>query len=140
MTGEGPKTIAILGGNTVSGLALSFLLRGVGYETKILKASPAGPEDLTEAVDLLLISPGLGDERRGEILAALRGTEGRLHVPVLAFSSAIEEGLFGDEAAGVTWPVEIGVLVREIEASLGGVAEIGPAIVTNPLVGEVALT
>ena len=37
-------TIAIVGGNTVAGLALSFLLRGAGYETIILKTPPTGPE------------------------------------------------------------------------------------------------
>ena len=59
---------------------------------------------------------------------------------VLAFTSAIEEGLFGDEVTGATWPVEIGGLVRGIEATLGGEAEIGLAIVANSVVGELALT
>ena len=58
-----PTTIAILGGNTVAGLALSFLLRDAGYATIILKAPPTGPaDDLLRDVDLLLVSPDLDDE------------------------------------------------------------------------------
>ena len=131
-------TIAIVGGNTVAGHALSLLLKGAGYATKILKVPPADPEDLPGAADLLLVSPGLRNERREEILATLKGSERMLRIPVLAFSSAIEEGLFGEEGSGATWPVDIGGLASAIEAVLGGEAEIGPAIVTNPL-REVAL-
>jgi hypothetical protein len=70
--------IAVLGGNTVAGLALSLLSKGVGYETGILKAPPDVSRDLLRDVDVLLIAPGLGDRRRGESLAALGGLEGRL--------------------------------------------------------------
>jgi nucleoside-diphosphate-sugar epimerase len=119
-----PTIVAILGGNTVAGLALSLLLKDAGYEVEILKAPPSNPaEDLLADVDLLLVSPGLDEERRDESLAALRGAEGNLHLPVLAFGSAVEERLFGDETAGTTWPVEIGLLVRGIEAALGDEAE-----------------
>jgi hypothetical protein len=131
-------TIAIVGGNTVADHALSLLLKGSGYENKILKVPPAGPEDLPGAVDLLLVSPGLRKERRERVLAALRGSEQMQRIPVLAFSSAIEEGLYGAERSGATWPVDIGGLARAIEAALGGRAEVGPVIVANPI-GEAAL-
>jgi hypothetical protein len=123
----------------VAGIALSLLLRGVGYETIILKGPPTGPaEDLLRNVDLLLASPDLDDGRRDESLTILRSTEEGLRIPVLTFSSAVEENVFAEEAAGSSWPVEVGGLAREIEAALGGDAEIGPAVVTNP-VREVAL-
>jgi hypothetical protein len=131
-----PTTIAILGGNTVAGLALSFLLRDAGYEAIILKAPP--PRDLLRDVDLLLVSPDLDDERRKESLAILKGDDEALGVPVLAFSSAVEENVFAEEATDTSWPVEIGGLVREIERTLEGDTEIGPAIVANPD-GEAAL-
>lgn len=125
-------TIAIVGGNTVAGHALSILLKGAGYETIILKTPPTGPAgNIPGAVDLLLVSPGLRNERRERILAALRRSERMLRIPVLAFSSAIEEGLFGAESSGATessgstWPVEIGGLARAIEAALAGKAEVG---------------
>ncbi len=131
-----PTTIAILGGNTVAGLALSFLLRGAGYETIILKTPPT--RDLLRKVDLVLVSPDLDDERREESLATLRGNKAVPRVPVLTFSATIEETVFAEEAAGSSWPVEIGGLARAIETTLRGDAESGPAIVANH-VGEAAL-
>jgi hypothetical protein len=131
-----PTTIAILGGNTVAGLALSFLLRDAGYEAIILKAPPA--RDLLRDVDLLLVSPDLDDERRKGSLAILRGDDEGPCVPVLAFNATVEENVFAEEASGSSWPVEIGRLARAIEAALGGEEKIGPAIVANP-VGEAAL-
>lgn len=132
-------TIAIIGGNTVAGHALSLLLKGAGYETTILKTPPTGSAAASfEDLDLLLVSPGLGDKRREKILATLRGSERLLRIPVLAFSSAIEEGLFGAESSGATWPVEVGALARAIEAALGGKGQIGPVVVANP-VGDAAL-
>jgi hypothetical protein len=119
-------TIAIVGGNTVAGHALSLLLKGAGYETTILKAPPTGSAAASfEDLDLLLVSPGLDDKRREKILATLRESERLLRMPVLAFSSAIEEGIFGAERSGATWPVEIGGLARAIEAALGGKVEGG---------------
>ena len=129
-------TIAIVGGNTVAGLALSFLLRGAGYGTIVLKAPP--PRDLFRDVDLLLVSPDLDGERRKGSLATLKNTEEGPRIPVLTFSATVEENVFAEEAAGSSWPVEIGGLARAIETTLRGDAEIGPAIVANP-VGEVAL-
>jgi hypothetical protein len=132
-----PTTIAILGGNTVAGLALSFLLGDIGYETIILKAPPTGPEELLRDVNLLLVAPGLRKEQRDASLAILRGTEEGLRVPVFAFGPAVEESVFAEDA-GSSWPVAIGNLARAIEAALGGEPEIGPAVSANP-VGEVAL-
>src|SRR5215217_3547665 len=98
-------TIAIVGGNTVAGLALSFLLRGAGYDTIVLKAPPA--RDLLRDVDLLLVSPDLDHERRKESLATLKNTEVGLRIPVLTFSATVKENVFAEEAAGSSWPVEI---------------------------------
>jgi hypothetical protein len=131
-----PTTIAILGGNTVAGLALSFLLRGAGYETIVLKAPP--PRDLYRNVDLLLVSPDLDGERRKGSLATLKNTEEGPRIPVLTFSATVEENVFAEEAAGSSWPVEIEGLARAIETTLRDDAGIGPDFVANP-VGEAAL-
>jgi predicted nucleotidyltransferase len=131
-------TIAILGGNTVAGLALSFLLKGAGYAITILKAPLTGSAvTLLRDVDLLLVSPDLDDERRKESLAILRGAESRLRAPVLTFSPAVEERLFAEDA-GSSWPVEISGLAREIEAALRREAEIGPAFVAELVDGDAA--
>jgi hypothetical protein len=123
----------------VAGLALSFLLKGAGYGTIILKAPPTGPaEDLLRSVDLLLVSPDLDVERREDSLSILRGTATRMRIPVLTFSSAVAESLFAEDA-GSSWPVEIAGLAREIEATLVGEPETGAPTVANPVGGEATL-
>src|SRR5215204_4424725 len=129
-------TIAIVGGNTVAGLALSFLLRVAGYDTIVLKAPP--PRDLLGDVDLLLVSPDLDGERRKGSLATLKNTEEGPRIPVLTFSATVEENVFAEEEAGSSWPVQIGLLARAIEAALRGGAESESAIVANS-VGEAVL-
>ena len=110
--------------------------RGTGYDTIVLKAPP--PRDLYRNVDLLLVSPDLDGERRKGSLATLKNTEEGPRIPVLTFSATVEENVFAEEAAGSSWPVEIEGLARAIETTLRGDAEIGPAIVANP-VGEATL-
>lgn len=132
MSDTKPTTIALLGGNTVVGQALSLLLRGSGYETTILDAPPTGlPEDLLKGVDLLLISPGLVGWRREESLTALRGARERMGVPVLELSSAPGEGSLDDEVGMVPWPINIDGLACEIEGALGAAQEIQPALVAD---------
>jgi len=131
-----PTTIAILGGNKVAGLALSFLLRGAGYETIILKAPPT--RDLLRGVDLLLVSPDM-DERRKGSLAILRGNKEGQRIPVLTWGSTIEKKLFAEEGAGASWPVDIGGLASAIEVALAGEAGTGPAIISGTGGREAAL-
>ncbi|HSL01224.1 MAG TPA: hypothetical protein VK869_12885 [Rubrobacteraceae bacterium] len=128
MTDKQKTTIALLGANTVAGHALSLLLQGVGYETKILEGSPPGMfGDPLEGADLLLISPGFVKERRDECLAALGGAHGRM--PVLELSSAIKEGLLEGGVETVPWPTNIDALAHEIEAALkGAVHEVRAAL------------
>jgi hypothetical protein len=123
----------------VAGLALSFSLRGAGYETIILKAPPTGPaEVMLRDVDLLLVSPDLDCERREGYLSILSGTATRMRIPVLTFSPAVAESLFAEDA-GSSWPVEIAGFTREIEATLVGEPETGAPIVANPVGGEATL-
>ena len=129
-------TIALLGGNTVAGLALSLQLRGAGYETVIIKAPPTGrAEILLRDVDLLLVSPDLDHDRRREALAALEGTGIGVRVPVLTLGPDIEDGLFAVQASGSSWPVETGSLERKIATTLSRSAQGGSARIANP-VGE----
>ena len=123
----------------MAGLALSFLLKGAGYAITILKAPLTGSAvTLLRDVDLLLVSPDLGDERREDSLSILRGTATRMRIPVLTFNSAVAESLFAEDA-GSSWPVEIAGLAREIEATLVGEPETGAPIVANPVGGEATL-
>lgn len=117
------NTIALLVRNSVVGRALSLLLEGAGYETRIIEVPPTGRiEDLLEGVDLLLIYPGLSAERRKETLALLRGTRERMQIPVLELSPDAERAVPPDEVEGevgiVPWPIDLEGLSREIDAAL----------------------
>jgi hypothetical protein len=126
-------TIALLGGNTVAGLALALQLRGAGYETVILMAPPTSlAEILLRDVDLLLVSPDLDHDRRREGLAALEGTGIGVRVPVLTLGPDVEDGLFAEQASDSSWPVEIGSLERAIVTTLGPGAQGGPATIASP--------
>lgn len=118
MQDQPSTTIAILGGNTVVGGAISLLLGGLGYETRTLEAPPKGPvADLLGDIDLLLVAPGLDDGRRGESLALLKSAPNGPPVPVLVLTSATD-GSSAEGGARAPWPVGIERLAREIEAVL----------------------
>lgn len=119
MTRQQPTTIAILGANTVVENALAVLLRGVGYDVRIIDAPLTGRiGNLLADVDLVLISPGLDAEHREESLASLRGGAGGMPVAVLQLSSVLEEALFPDEVAILPWPSGFGEVARVIESVL----------------------
>jgi hypothetical protein len=126
------KTVALLGGDTIVGHALSLLLGGAGYEVRVLEAPITGrstsstPREALGGVDVLLISPGLANGRREQSLAALRGERETMGIPVLELSSAIKEGVLHKkekEVGVVPWPINIEGLVREIEGALEGAIE-----------------
>ncbi len=111
-------TIAILGDNAVVGRALEILLRGVGYEVRLLGEPEAyKPEKLLEGVDVLLLGPGLGADRREDYLRAIAGTPETAAITILAFSPG-PEGTIAEEDRLVPWPCRIEDLAREIEAAL----------------------
>ena len=122
-----PTTVAILGAGTVVENTLALLLRGVGYDARILEVPSSGREEvLAGEVDLLLVTPGLSTERREEGLALLRRSAPERRVPVLRLSSALEEGMFPDEVAVLPWPSGIEEVARVIEGALTPAA--APAI------------
>jgi DNA-binding response OmpR family regulator len=111
-------TIALLGTDTMVGQALSLLLRGEGYEIRMVGAPRASlPDDLMEGVDLLLIPPDLAHRRCEESLAALRGKRERIGVPVLSLTVA-QEGLLHEEVRVIPRPINIEELACEIEGTL----------------------
>ena len=111
-------TIAILGGNAVVGRVLEVLLRGAGYEVRFLGEPEAFvPEELFEGLDVLLLGPGLGVDRREDYLGAMTGTLNTAAIPVLAFSPG-PKGTVAEEDRLVPWPCKMEDLAREIEAVL----------------------
>ena len=116
-------TIAILGITVVSRV-LEILLRGVGYEVRLLEESDGYEvEDLLGGVDILLLGRGLGDDRREEFLRAVSSTLQTATIPVLSLSPSHNGTLFKEDRL-VPWPCRIEDLTHEIEAALRATATV----------------
>jgi len=114
-------TVAILGADTVVGRALCALLESSGYKTRPLDSYPTGViDELLEGADLLLLAPRLDAGVRKAFLGAMaKSTPQKARMPVIALSTAMEEGLPQKEVViSVPWPCETKVLVERIEAAL----------------------
>ena len=114
-------TVAILGADPVVESALSLLLRGAGYDTKVLEdpsASAANVEEQLAGVDLPLLMPSLSEETREGFLRAIESTPAASGVPVLTLSTAPQDKLNGRTAGVVPWPTPLEDLTRAIEAAL----------------------
>jgi hypothetical protein len=126
-----PPTIAILGADTVVGRALCALLEDSGYQTRPLDAHPTGVVDeLLEGANLLLLAPRVDEGVREAFVGAMgKSTPQRSSIPVIALTTALEEGLPEKEGViSVPWPTETKVLVERIEAALLD----APAASTSP--------
>ncbi|HEV2745222.1 MAG TPA: hypothetical protein VGV91_18850, partial [Rubrobacter sp.] len=73
---DGAKTTAVavgvLGGDPLTCRILGLLLAGAGYEARPLDATAVleDPSAALAGVDLVLLAPGLGGERRSELVGA----------------------------------------------------------------------
>jgi hypothetical protein len=113
-------TIAILGADTVVENALSLLLGGAGYDTRVLEepsAPAANAEGQLAGVDLLLLTPSLREETQEGFLKAIEATPAASGVPVLTLSTAPQRDL-NDRKGMVPWPTPLENLTRAIEAAL----------------------
>jgi hypothetical protein len=116
-----PTTIAILGADTVVENALSLLLAGAGYSTKVLEdpsASAADAEEQLVDVDLLLLTPSLREETREGFLKTIEAAPATVGMPVLTLSTAPQRGPNERTAGVVPWPAPLEDLGLAIEAAL----------------------
>jgi len=131
MTGQKPPiTIAILGGPPVVGRALSLLLEGSGYRTRLLDGYLTGVVDeLLDGADLLLLTPRVDKGVREAFVGAMgKSTPQKVDMPVIVLTTTVEEDLPEERVQSVPWPCETKVLVERIEATLLDV----PAASTSP--------
>jgi hypothetical protein len=117
--------VGVLGEDPLTCRILGLLLAGAGYEARALDATAAVLEDPSAAlagVDLVLLVPGLGDERKGELVGAIEGDPATAAVPVLGLSSVLKAD--SDERAGsvLPWPWTVEALVGAIERAVLGPA------------------
>ncbi len=117
-----PATLAILGADAVVENALSLLLGGFGYSTKVLEepsaSSAANAEEQLVGVDLLLLTSSLREETREGFLKAIEATPAASGVPVLTLSTAPQDEPNGRTAGMVPWPTPLENLRLAIEAAL----------------------
>jgi DNA-binding response OmpR family regulator len=117
MLPESRTTVAILSGDPLIGRALELLLRGAGYEVRLLEEPDATRmEDLLQGVDVLLLDRGLSNGRREDFLDALASTLETATIPVLSLAPRSEGASAGEDRV-VPWPSKIEDLAREIEAA-----------------------
>jgi hypothetical protein len=76
-------------------------------------------DELLEDAHLLLLAPRLDEGVREAFVGAMgKSTPQKADIPVIALSTAIEEGMPEGEVRSVPWPCETKVLVERIEAAL----------------------
>jgi hypothetical protein len=121
---EGSIALTILG-DPVVGRALMLLLRGSGYEAKLLPASPLLSQHLSlPGSDLLVLTPTpeLSSEDREALVASLEERTSSLELQVLElatpFQETPKEGMEGERWHYVPWPCNVEELERWIEAVL----------------------
>jgi hypothetical protein len=110
-------TVAILGGNSVVGRALEALLRGAGYDTRLIDEPITGmPEELLWGVELLLVAPTPSTKSRERFLDGLGSMSGTAAIPILTLYSVVRRVL-ADQTGLVPWPCRLEELKAEIEAA-----------------------
>ena len=121
---DGAKTTAVavgvLGGDPLTCRILGLLLAGAGYEARALDATAVSedPGAALAGVDLVLLAPGLGDERKGELVGAIEGDPATAAVPVLGLSSVLKADSEERTDSGLPWPWTVEALVGAIERAV----------------------
>jgi hypothetical protein len=109
--------VGVLGEDPLTCRILGLLLAGAGYEARALDVSAVvdAPSAALAGVDLVLLAPGLGDEREGELVGAIEEDPATAAVPVLGLSSVLKAD--PDERTGsvLPWPWTVEALVGAIE-------------------------
>jgi hypothetical protein len=113
-----PTTVAILGGNSVVGRALEALLRGAGYDTRLIEEPVTGkPEELLWGVELLLVAPTPSTRSRERFLDGLGSMPGTAGIPILTLYS-VAKRVVAYQTGLVPWPCRLEELKAEIDAAL----------------------
>jgi hypothetical protein len=120
--GSGPIALSRWGDPLVDN-ALVLLLRGSGYDVRVLPASSLNEPSALKGIRLLLLTPPgptLSPQQREELLTALRDTMRDTRIPVLELTTSSSKTR--EEARDglwhmVPWPCRIEELEQRIEAA-----------------------
>ena len=116
MDGATKEVVGILGDDPLTSRALGLLLEGAGYEVRVLDEDAVleHPSVSLAGVDLVLCTPLLGEQRKDELLGAIKGSPETAAVPVLYLSTNVNERT----DSVLPWPWSTETLVRAIERAL----------------------
>ena len=121
---DGAKTTAVavgvLGEDPLTCRILGLLLAGAGYEARALDVSAVldASSAALAGVDLVLLVPGLGDERKGELVGAIEGDPDTAAVPVLGLSSVLKADPNEWTDSVLPWPWTVEALAGAIERAV----------------------
>ena len=112
--------VGILGEDPLTSRILGLLLAGAGYEARTLDVTAVSedPRAALASVDLVLLVPGLDDERKGELVGAIRSDPATAAVPVLGLSSVLKADPNERAGSDLPWPWNVEALVGAIERTV----------------------
>ena len=116
MDGATKEVVGILGDDPLTARILGMLLEGSGYEARLLQedAVLANPSASLAGVGLMLFMPLLDEQRKNDLLDAMKGSPKTAAVPVLHLSTEMHERT----DSVLPWPWSTEALVRAIEQVL----------------------
>ena len=112
--------VGIIGDDPLVSRILGMLLKGAGYDPRPLDEAAVleDPSVALAGVDLVLLLPLLGDERKGELLGAMKGDPSTADVHVLSLSTDMKAELDERTDSVLPWPWSTEALVRAIEQAV----------------------
>lgn len=115
--GEGPATVAILGGNPVIGKALESLLRSADYVARFFSEYPEDDAEPLADASVALVLPAVSSTHQESLLSLIRNTPSTANLPVIELvTTPNEHG--NSQVTSVPWPCGIEDLRRSIDEKL----------------------
>lgn len=115
--GEGPATVAILGGNPVIGKALESLLRSADYVAHFFSEYPEDDAEPLGDASVALVLPAVSSKHKESLIALIRNTPSTTNLPVIELITTPNENGSG-RVTRVPWPCGIEDLRRFIDEKL----------------------